>query len=109
MIAVDDERLRRDEVIELGPILRWAYWVAAGIESLHSQLVKERLIAPMVQQIFRRGMAGIAGDREAYMSGRAHPSVFQGGAIDLATGETQSPGPCAAIQIELTTAGDVNR
>ncbi|MDF2231890.1 hypothetical protein P2H44_04930 [Albimonas sp. CAU 1670] len=38
-------------------------------------LVRERLVAPTVQMIWRRGQAGIESD-EAYLSPLAHPTVF---------------------------------
>jgi len=43
---------------------------------------RERLIAPTVQMILRRGLAPDPGDA-GYLAGEAHPSVFDGGRIDL--------------------------
>lgn len=59
--------------------------LAALPRDTKKRLVEERLIAPMVQQVFRRALKGIAGDPAAYMSGIAHPSAFRGGDIDLGT------------------------
>ena len=59
--------------------------LAAFARDTKARLIEERLIAPMLQQVFRRGQKAIAGDPAAYMSGRAHPSAFRGEDIDLAT------------------------
>lgn len=56
--------------------------LAAFPKGVKQRLVAEKLIAPMVQQIFRRGLKGQGGD--GYLGGRAHPSVIRGGDIDLA-------------------------
>lgn len=45
-------------------------------------LAERGLIAPTVQAILRRGMAGIVSD-EDYLSARAHPSALDGAAIEL--------------------------
>jgi len=57
--------------------------LAAFPRDTKKRLVEERLIAPMIQQVFRRGLKGVAGDAQAYMSGRAHPPVFRAEDIDL--------------------------
>lgn len=55
------------------------------------RLIAERLIAPTVQMIWRRGQRGIGTD-DAYLSGRAHPTVFDperaepGRMVELANG-----------------------
>jgi len=45
-------------------------------------LAERGLIAPTLQMLVRRSMRGIATDAD-YMSGAAHPSAFDGAAIDL--------------------------
>ena len=59
--------------------------LAAFPKDTKARLTRERLIAAMIQQVFRRSLKGVSGDPEAYMSGIAHPSVFRGEDIDLAT------------------------
>ena len=59
--------------------------LAAFPPDTKARLVEERLITPMVQQVFRRGTVAVAGDREAYMGPLAHPSVFRREDIDLGT------------------------
>ena len=57
--------------------------LAAFPRDTKARLVRERLIAPMIQQVFRRGLKGVDGDRQAYMGPLAHPSVFREEDIDL--------------------------
>lgn len=45
------------------------------------RLVEANLMAPTVQQVFRRSIVG--GDNAAYMSARAHPTVFRAEDLDL--------------------------
>lgn len=45
-------------------------------------LAERGLIAPTLQMLLRRSMKGVATDAD-YMSGAAHPSAFDGGAIEL--------------------------
>ncbi len=54
--------------------------LAAFPPKVKERLIEEKLIAPMIQQIFRRGLAG-APD---YLSPEAHPVVVRGEDIDLA-------------------------
>jgi hypothetical protein len=55
---------------------------AAFTPEVKARLVEERLVAPTVQQVFRRGLAGVGED--GYLGPRAHPSVFRAEDIDLA-------------------------
>jgi len=48
-----------------------------------ARLVKENLIVPTVQMVFRRSLQPIT-SRELYFSGAAHPAAFEGYAINLA-------------------------
>ena len=45
-------------------------------------LTKHGLIAPTLQMIFRRGNKNIADDKE-YLTGKAHPPVFEGGNVNV--------------------------
>lgn len=54
---------------------------AAFPPQVKARLIEANLIAPMVQQVFRRALAG--GDDAAYMSARAHPTVFRAEDLDL--------------------------
>jgi YD repeat-containing protein len=65
------------------PFLRaLAHILAALRPDTKARLRETGLIAPILQRVLRRGMAGI-GDEAAYMSGAAHPSALDPGAIDL--------------------------
>ncbi|MEM7188607.1 MAG: hypothetical protein AAF439_03265 [Pseudomonadota bacterium] len=55
--------------------------LAAFPRDVKARLVDERLIAPMVQQIFRRGLKGV--DPDGYMGPLAHQTVIRGEDIDL--------------------------
>lgn len=44
-------------------------------------LIDRKLLMPAVQMVFRRGLTGVDGDAD-YLSGKAHPAVFDGGRID---------------------------
>ncbi|MEO0821341.1 MAG: hypothetical protein AAF074_13045 [Pseudomonadota bacterium] len=60
--------------------------ILAAMKPETRRLAERRgLLAPTVQMVLRRGMAGVADDPERYLAGAAHPSVFDGAAIDLAT------------------------
>ena len=48
-----------------------------------ARLVKEHLLVPTVQMIFRRSLRDVT-SRESYFSGDANPAVFEGGAINPA-------------------------
>lgn len=66
------------------PILEALRAILAAFPPDVKQALKERnLVAPTVQQIFRRSQSGILTD-EDYLSPRAHPVVFDGARIDLA-------------------------
>lgn len=66
------------------PLLNAVRIILAALPPDAKTFLKERgLIAPMVQQIFRRGQTGIVSDK-AYLSPIAHPAVFDGERIDLA-------------------------
>ncbi|MGM0585661.1 MAG: hypothetical protein ACQEUZ_13530, partial [Pseudomonadota bacterium] len=52
--------------------------LAAFRPETKERLIEERLIAPTVQMIWRRGQEGVTSD-EAYLSPRAHPTVFDPG------------------------------
>jgi len=66
------------------PFLRAVAVILASLRpEVKARLAAEGLVAPTVQMILRRGMAGI-GSREAYLSGAAHPSAFDAERIDLA-------------------------
>ncbi len=65
------------------PFLRAIRAILAAFKpAVKERLIAEKLIAPTVQQIFRRGMRGIHEDD--YLTGKAHPTVFEGKNIDLA-------------------------
>ncbi|MEM8841909.1 MAG: hypothetical protein AAGD47_09055 [Pseudomonadota bacterium] len=56
--------------------------ILAGLPPYTKAALKEKnLIAPAVQQIFRRGRKGIVTD-EDYLSPKAHPTVFDKGSVD---------------------------
>ncbi|MGX9353145.1 hypothetical protein ACS3QZ_18275 [Shimia sp. W99] len=60
---------------------RFLHAVAMTLAALPSDtfefLRKERLVAPTVQMILRRNLKNVA-TREDYLSGKAHPTVFEG-------------------------------
>jgi hypothetical protein len=56
--------------------------LAAFTSDTRAFLRQHRSVAPTVQMVFRRGLKGVS-DRESYMSGAAHPSVFRAEDIDL--------------------------
>ncbi len=56
--------------------------LAAFKPKVKEALKKARLVMPTVQMIFRRGQKGINNDQD-YLSGKAHPSVFEAKNIDL--------------------------
>jgi len=79
--------------------------IAAFTPDTRAFLEQHRLVAPTVQMVFRRSFNGVS-DRESYMSGAAHPSVFRASDIDpmrligianaLAAGDVP-PMPCLAV------------
>ena len=56
--------------------------LAAFDPKVKARLRAEHLIMPTVQMIFRKGLSTVDDD-EDYLSGLAHPSVFEGTEIDL--------------------------
>ncbi|MEX2520290.1 MAG: hypothetical protein WD969_13270, partial [Paracoccaceae bacterium] len=65
------------------PALRATMAILAAFQPKVKTFLKERgLIAPTIQQIFRRGQTGIETD-ETYLSPIAHPVVFDARRIDL--------------------------
>lgn len=65
------------------PAIRASVAILAAFQPKVKTFLKERgLIAPTIQQIFRRGQGGIETD-EAYLSPAAHPVVFDGRRINL--------------------------
>lgn len=65
------------------PLLRAVQAILAAFKpAVKARLTEARLIAPTVQQIFRRAQLGLT-DAD-YMTPRAHPTVFRGEDIDLA-------------------------
>jgi hypothetical protein len=67
-----------------GPLLKaLAMALAALRPETKAVLRAQGLAAPTLQMLLRRSMAGIETDAD-YLSGRAHPSVFDGSAIDFA-------------------------
>jgi len=56
--------------------------LAALKPKVKQALKKTGLVMPIVQMIFRRGQKGIESDQD-YLSGKAHPSVFQQKNIDV--------------------------
>ena len=65
------------------PFLRAIAAILAAFKPDTKAVLAERgLIAPTVQMILRRGMAGVESEAD-YLSPRAHPTVFDGEAIDL--------------------------
>ena len=65
------------------PLLKaLAATLAAFRPEVKAFLIKNGLIAPTLQWIFRRGQLGIDSD-EDYLLGRAHPSAFDGKRINL--------------------------
>ncbi|WP_340107315.1 hypothetical protein [Pikeienuella sp. HZG-20] len=66
------------------PLLEAARAILAAFPPNVKAFLEERgLIAPMIQQVFRRGQRGVD-DAAAYLSAKAHPVVFDPGRIDLA-------------------------
>jgi hypothetical protein len=57
--------------------------LAAFRPETKARLAEERLVAPTLQYVLRRSLRHVR-DREAYMSGAAHPPVFEAGALNLA-------------------------
>jgi hypothetical protein len=57
--------------------------LAALPPATKARLAEERLVVPTVQMIFRRSLQPIR-SRESYLSGAAHPAVFEGRDINLA-------------------------
>lgn len=84
--------------------------ILAGFKpDVKALLTEKKLIAPTVQQIIRRGMKGVETD-EDYLSGRAHPTVFDqrkaplGRMLDLANAlEADSVPPRAQIAVLAET------
>lgn len=65
------------------PFLRAVQSILAAFRpEVKAKLVEEKLIAPMVQQIFRRGQNGLG--EGGYSGPQAHPSVFRAEDIDVA-------------------------
>lgn len=70
------------------------------------------LIAPTLQMLLRRAIAG-NGSEDAYLSGRAHPSALDGGALDIegmlraahALDAGAAP-PCVRLRMEAETPAD---
>ena len=62
------------------------YALAAALAAMRPEtkavLREHGLASPTLQMLFRRSMAGIETDAD-YLSGRAHPTAFEGAAIDL--------------------------
>ncbi|MDA0261884.1 MAG: hypothetical protein O3A21_06795, partial [Proteobacteria bacterium] len=56
--------------------------LAAFQPKVKDYLREQRLVMPTVQMILRRSQKSIAGD-DAYLSGKAHPSVFEESEIDV--------------------------
>jgi len=66
-----------------GPFLNAiAYILAAFRPNVKNYLRQKHLMMPTVQMIFRRGQKPVKSDQD-YLSGKAHPSVFQATNIDL--------------------------
>jgi hypothetical protein len=70
------------------------------------------LIAPTLQMLLRRAMAGNVSE-DAYLSGRAHPSAFDGAALDLEgmlraafALEAGAAPPCVRLRMEAETPAD---
>jgi hypothetical protein len=64
-------------------LLRALVLALAALPADTKAVLKEHgLVGPALQMLFRQSMAGIETDAD-YLSGRAHPSAFEGAAIDL--------------------------
>ncbi len=64
------------------PLLRAVQAILAAFKpEVKARLTEERLIAPMIQQVFRRGLHGV-GER-GYLTPRAHATAFRSEDIDL--------------------------
>jgi hypothetical protein len=57
------------------------FTLAAFRPDVKKKLVETGLLMPAVQMIFRRSNKNVAGAKE-YLSGKAHPTVFEGGNVD---------------------------
>lgn len=57
--------------------------LAAFKPEVKKALIDRNLLMPTVQMCFRRGLTGVDGDAD-YLSGKAHPAVFDGAWIDRA-------------------------
>ncbi len=55
--------------------------LAAFKPDVKKDLIARKLLMPTVQMVFRRGLKGVDSDAE-YLSGKAHPVVFDGERID---------------------------
>ncbi len=65
------------------PLMRAVASILAAFKPEVKDFLREHgLVMPIVQMIFRRGMDPVSDDA-AYLSGAAHPSVFEGSAINL--------------------------
>src|SRR6056297_131706 len=67
------------------PLVRAALMAAAALPpDTQARAVAEGLLAPSLQMLIRRAMPGIGDDDAAYLGPAAHPTAFDGTAIDLA-------------------------
>ena len=78
-----------------------------------ARLVQEHLLVPTVQMVFRRSLQHVT-SRESYLSGDAHPAVFEGGAVNPArmVSLAQSIKPDAippAVRIAVSAGGPRHR
>ncbi len=65
------------------PLLKAAVSILAAFKPEEKdQLIENRRLMPALQMIFRKGQKGILSS-DAYLNGKAHPILFDGGKIDL--------------------------
>lgn len=81
--------------------------LAAFTPKTKAFLTERKLIAPTVQQIIRRSLKSARG-RKAYLSARAHPTVFRGDDIDLGAAIYAAQAMAAGDVPPLTTIGVID-
>lgn len=81
--------------------------LAAFTPKTKAFLTERRLIAPTVQQIIRRSLKSARG-RKAYLSARAHPTVFRGDDIDLGAAIYAAQAMAPGDVPPLTTIGVID-
>jgi len=95
------------------PILRAALEASRSFNpSVKKEIVRRGLLAPTIQALVRRSLAGVKDDA-TYLSPAAHPTAINGGAIDVARLKAQAAAmtvesipPLAVISVKMDTPKD---